>query len=249
MFTRTISISPRIVLHNANLFVYPNPLLGFSRIFHSYCSIQCRWTTRWVNRQLKDPYVKQAHSEGMVSRAAFKLREIHDKHKLFKPNMVVVDLGSAPGGWSQVVSSILNPSTTSKSRIISVDILEMTPVAGCEFLQMDFTKADSVSKLIELLAGTKVDIVLSDMAPSYSGNKQLDHDRLMSLAAMASEFATKVLTVGGSCVLKISAGGTEKAFTNTLKQAFAEVKVIKPNASRQESTEMFVLAKGFKKTA
>jgi len=121
----------------------------------------------------------------------------------------------------------------------------MAPIAGCEFLHMDFTDENAPKKIIQMLAGTKVDVVLSDMAPSYSGNNQTDHGRLMNLSTKAFEFASQVLKKGGSCILKISMGGTEKQFVETLKKSFSQVHTVKPKASRQESSEMFILARNF----
>ena len=199
----------------------------------------------WLERQLSDPYVARAKREGFRSRAAFKLAEIDDKFHLFKPGARVVDLGAAPGGWSEIAARRAGPS----GRVIALDILEMKPVAGVEFLQLDFLDETAPDRLKVLLGGRnqgKADVVLSDMAANATGHRQTDHLRIMALAEAAAFFAREVLAPDGSFLCKVLQGGTESALLAELKRDFATVKHVKPPASRTDSAELYLLAKGFR---
>ena len=195
----------------------------------------------WLERQISDPYVARARREGLRSRAAFKLAEIDDKYRLLKPGAHVVDLGAAPGGWSEIAVQRVAPH----GRVIAIDILEMKPVKGVEFLQLDFLDAPAPERLKVLLGG-KADIVLSDMAANASGHRQTDHLRIMALAEAAADFARAVLRDGGSFLCKVLQGGTEAALLSELKRDFASVKHVKPPASRSGSAELYLLARGFR---
>ena len=197
----------------------------------------------WLERQLNDPYVARAKREGFRSRAAFKLVEIDDKFHLLKPGARVVDLGAAPGGWSEIAARRAGPS----GRVIALDILEMKPVAGVEFLQLDFLDATAPDRLKVMLGGS-ADVVLSDMAANATGHRQTDHLRIMALAEAAAAFAREVLAPGGSFLCKVLQGGTEAALLAELKRDFATVKHVKPPASRADSAELYLLAKGFRGT-
>ena len=195
----------------------------------------------WLERQISDPYVARARREGLRSRAAFKLAEIDDKYRLLRPGARVVDLGAAPGGWSEIAVQRVAPH----GRVIAIDILEMKPVKGVEFLQLDFLDAPAPERLKVLLGG-KADIVLSDMAANASGHRQTDHLRIMALAEAAADFARAVLRDGGSFLCKVLQGGTEAALLSELKRDFASVKHVKPPASRSGSAELYLLARGFR---
>jgi 23S rRNA (uridine2552-2'-O)-methyltransferase len=196
---------------------------------------------RWLERQLSDPYVARAKREGLRSRAAFKLIEIDDKHRLLKPGARVVDLGAAPGGWSQVAAK----RAGAKGKVIAIDILEMPPVGGVEFAQIDFLDEDAPEKLKAMLGGP-ADVVLSDMAANATGHRQTDHLKIMALAEAAAEFAREVLAPGGSFLCKVLQGGSEAALLAQLKRDFASVKHVKPAASRADSAELYLLATGFR---
>jgi 23S rRNA (uridine2552-2'-O)-methyltransferase len=196
---------------------------------------------KWLERQLNDPYVARARREGFRSRAAFKLVEIDDKHRLFKPGGRVADLGAAPGGWTQVAAKRVGP----QGRVVAIDILEMDPVPGVEFAQIDFLDADAPDRLKAMLGGP-ADVVLSDMAANATGHRQTDHLKIMALVEAAAEFAGEVLKPGGSFLAKVIQGGTEGTLLATLKRNFASVKHIKPAASRSDSAELYVLATGFR---
>jgi 23S rRNA (uridine2552-2'-O)-methyltransferase len=195
----------------------------------------------WLERQISDPYVARARREGFRSRAAFKLAEIDDKYRLFKPGARVVDLGAAPGGWSEIAARRVAPN----GRVIAIDILKMQPIAGVEFLQLDFLDATAPERL-KIMLGGKADIVLSDMAANTSGHRQTDHLRIMALAEAAADFAHAVLGDGGSFLCKVLQGGTEAALLSELKRDFASVKHVKPPASRSGSAELYLLARGFR---
>ena len=200
-------------------------------------------STRWLQRQINDPYVAAAKREGLRSRAAFKLIEIDDAHRLLKPGQCVVDLGAAPGGWSQVAAQRVKGS--GQGRVIAVDLTEMEPIAGVEFLQLDFTEPDAESILAELLSGTPVDLVLSDMAAPATGHKQTDHLRVIGLCEAAFEFAKTVLAPGGAFLCKVLQGGTEQQLLTELKRCFKKVRHVKPRASRADSAELYVVGQGF----
>jgi len=199
----------------------------------------------WLERQLKDPYVARAKREGFRSRAAYKLVEIDDKYKVLKAGARVVDLGAAPGGWSEIAARRVGP----KGRVIALDILEMKPLPGVEFLKLDFLDEAAPARLKELLGGKahgKVDVVLSDMAANATGHRQTDHLRIMALAEAAAFFAREVLAPKGTFLCKVLQGGTETRLLAELKRDFETVKHVKPPASRADSAELYLLAKGFR---
>jgi 23S rRNA (uridine2552-2'-O)-methyltransferase len=195
----------------------------------------------WLERQISDPYVARAKREGFRSRAAYKLAEIDDKYRLLRPGAHVVDLGAAPGGWSEIAARRIG----GHGRVIAIDILEMKPVAGVEFLQLDFLDETAPGRLKAMLDG-KADVVLSDMAANATGHRQTDHLRIMALAEAAAHFAREVLSEGGSFLCKVLQGGTEAALLAVLKRDFASVKHVKPPASRSDSAELYLLARGFR---
>lgn len=195
----------------------------------------------WLERQINDPYVARAKREGFRSRAAYKLAEIDDKVHLLKPGARVVDLGAAPGGWSEIAARRVGSS----GRVVALDILEMKPIAGIDFLQLDFLDETAPAKLKALLGG-KVDVVLSDMAANATGHRQTDHLRIMALAEAAALFAREVLAPGGAFVCKVLQGGTESTLLAELKRDFETVKHVKPPASRSDSAELYLLARGFR---
>jgi len=199
----------------------------------------------WLTRQISDPYVARAKRQGLRSRAAFKLAEIDDRYKLVESGARVVDLGAAPGGWSEIAARRAGDN----GRVIALDILEMKPIAGVEFLQLDFLDRSAPARLAALLGtarGGKADVVLSDMAANATGHRQTDHLRIMALAEAAAEFAREVLAPGGSFLCKVLQGGTEPALLAELKRDFASVKHVKPPASRSDSAELYLLAQGFR---
>jgi 23S rRNA (uridine2552-2'-O)-methyltransferase len=195
----------------------------------------------WLERQLSDPYVARAKREGLRSRAAYKLSEVDDKYRVLKPGGRVVDLGAAPGGWSEIAAKRVGAS----GRVIALDILDMKPIPGVEFLQLDFLDNAAPDRLKAMLGG-KVDVVLSDMAANTSGHRQTDHLRIMALAEAAVHFAREVLAEGGSFLCKVLQGGTEAKLLAELKRDFATVKHVKPPASRTDSAELYLVAKGFR---
>jgi 23S rRNA (uridine2552-2'-O)-methyltransferase len=195
----------------------------------------------WLERQISDPYVARAKREGLRSRAAYKLAEIDDKYRLLKPGGRVVDLGAAPGGWSEIAARRVGPS----GRVIAIDILDMMPIAGVEFQKLDFLDGVAPKQLKAMLDG-KADVVLSDMAANATGHRQTDHLRIVALAEAAAEFAREVLAEGGAFVCKVLQGGTETALLTALKRDFASVKHVKPPASRTDSAELYLLARGFR---
>ncbi len=197
-------------------------------------------SARWLQRQLNDPYVAAARREGYRSRAAYKLLEMNEKYGFLKGVNRVVDLGAAPGGWSQVVGELCPQST-----VIGIDLLDVTPVPNATFIKLDFLAEEAEQRLMDLLDGP-ADIVLSDMAASTTGHKQTDHLRTMALVEAGLDFACKVLAPGGTYLAKVLRGGTEGEILTVMKQRFRSVKHIKPPASRQDSTEMYVIAQGFK---
>ncbi|QBK29874.1 RlmE family RNA methyltransferase [Roseitalea porphyridii] len=199
---------------------------------------------RWIERQLNDPYVQRAKREGMRSRAAYKLSEIDDKHAILTRGARVIDLGAAPGGWCQVAVERTG-STPEEPLVAAIDYLGMDPVPGVTVLEMDFLDDDAPGRLIEALGGAP-DVVLSDMAAPTVGHRQTDHMRTMHLVEVAAEFAIEVLEPGGHFLAKTFQGGTEKALLDRLKNHFAKVIHVKPDASRAESVELYLLAKGFK---
>ena len=200
---------------------------------------------RWLQRQLNDPYVARAKAEGLRSRAAFKLREIDEKHHLLKRGSRVVDLGAAPGGWSQYAAQVTG-STDDDPLIVAIDYLGMEPLPGVIILEKDFLDDDAPELLIEALGGRKADLVLSDMAAPTTGHKTTDHLRIIGLCEAAAEFARQVLAPGGHFLAKIFRGGTERELLAGLKRDFARVVHIKPPSSRSDSAEMYLLAMEFR---
>jgi 23S rRNA (uridine2552-2'-O)-methyltransferase len=204
-------------------------------------------STKWLQRQLNDPYVTAAKRIGLRSRAAFKLEDLDLKFKFLKPNMRVIELGSAPGSWTQILVSRLGTEKRyTKSKIVAVDIQEMAPVSGAEFLLLDFMSNDA-PKIINEALGGKADAVLSDMAPKITGHANTDHIRIMGLAETAYEFALEVLAPGGCFISKVFQGGTEKTLLNEMKLSFSTVRHSKPPSSRAESAEMFVVAQNYRR--
>ncbi|CAI9120925.1 RlmE family RNA methyltransferase [Brytella acorum] len=194
---------------------------------------------RWLNRQLNDPYVAAARKAGWRSRAAFKLIEIDDRFHLIKPGMRIIDLGAAPGGWSQVAVK------RGATHVAGVDLLPVEPVAGAELVEGDFTDPEMPDRL-KLLLGGPADLVLSDMAPNTTGHAPTDHLRIMGLAEGALDFALQVLAEGGGFVAKVFQGGSEQQMLDSMKKAFTSVRHVKPPASRKESSELYVVATGFR---
>ena len=195
----------------------------------------------WLERQINDPYVARAKREGYRSRAAFKLAEIDDKFHLLKKGARVVDLGAAPGGWSEIAARRIGAS----GKIVALDILDMKPIPGVEFIKLDFLDTAAPDRLKAVLGG-EADVVLSDMAANATGHRQTDHLRIMALAETAAHFAREVLAPGGSFLCKVLQGGTEVALLAELKRDFASVKHIKPPASRSDSAELYLLARSFR---
>ncbi len=198
---------------------------------------------QWLERQLNDPYVARAKREGFRSRAAFKLIEIDDKYRLLKKGARVVDLGAAPGGWSQVAAKRVG--APDNGRVIAIDIQEMAPLAGVDFMVVDFLDANAPELLKEKLGGP-ADVVLTDMAANATGHRKTDHLKIMALVEAAAEFAAEVLRPGGSFLAKVLQGGTEPALLAGLKRNFASVRHVKPAASRADSAELYLLASGFR---
>jgi 23S rRNA (uridine2552-2'-O)-methyltransferase len=202
-------------------------------------------SARWLSRQLNDPYVVRAKKEGYRSRAAFKLLELDDKYKFLKPGKIVLDLGAAPGGWTQGAVE-RTKSTEKKPLVVAIDILPMSPINGATVLQLDFSKDEAPDVLRKLLPNG-ADIVLSDIAPNTTGHSATDHLRIMALLEMAYDFAIEVLHPGGVFLGKIWQGGAERDLLKRMKSDFAEVRHVKPKASRADSSEMYVMAIGFRK--
>jgi 23S rRNA (uridine2552-2'-O)-methyltransferase len=196
---------------------------------------------RWLERQLNDPYVRAAKAAGWRSRAAFKIIELDDKCQLLKPGLRVVDLGAAPGGWTQVAVQKVGGA----GKVVGLDLLPMDPIAGATLLQGDF-QDDAVEQAVLQALDGPADLVLSDMAPNTTGHNATDHLRILGLIELALDFAGKVLSPGGAFVAKVFQGGTERDVLNRLKRDFATVKHAKPPSSRKDSAEMYVVAQGFR---
>lgn len=197
-------------------------------------------STRWLQRQLNDPYVKQAKADGYRSRAAYKLIEMNEKFGLLKGATRIVDLGIAPGGWSQVARKLVP-----KAQVVGIDLLEVDPIEGVEIFQMDFMD-EGAPRVLEEALGGKADLVMSDMAANTVGHKQTDHLRTMGLVEAGAWFAVENLDKGGTFLAKVLAGGTDKDLLDLLKKHFKTVKHAKPPASRKGSSEWYVIAQGFK---
>jgi 23S rRNA (uridine2552-2'-O)-methyltransferase len=210
----------------------------------------------WLQRQLNDPYVAAAKRDGYRSRAAYKLIEIADKYALLKPGDVVVDLGAAPGGWSQIVAQRVradadaapspNGSSGRSGKLVAIDILDMDPIPGGVVMKLDFSEPDAPARIIAALGGVKAQAVLSDMAPPAMGHRQTDHLRIMALCELALDLAREILAPGGVFLAKVWQGGAERALLDLMKQEFSVVRHVKPKASRPESAELYVLATGFR---
>ena len=206
-------------------------------------------STRWLERQLNDPYVRRAKAEGYRGRAAFKILELDDKYRFLVPGARVVDLGSAPGGWAQVavrrVNALGDRPGKAEGQVLGVDLQEVEPVPGAEIHVLDFLEEGADDRIKAWLGG-KADVVMSDMAAASSGHKQTDHLRIIALCEAAAELAFDVLEEGGTFVAKVLAGGAEAGLQATLKQRFDKVANVKPPASRSDSSERFVVATGFR---
>ncbi len=199
-------------------------------------------SARWLAEHAADPYVKRAHEEGWRSRAAFKLEEIQKSDRLLKPGMTVVDLGAAPGGWSQYAARRLD----GKGRVIALDVLDMPAIPGVEFIQGDFNDESVLGQLNALLGGARVDLVMSDMAPNMMGIADVDHDRSMQLVELAEEFAAQALRPGGDLLIKVFQGRSFEPLVARLRKSYETVKPRKPKASRSRSPEVYVLARGYR---
>lgn len=200
----------------------------------------------WLERQLNDPYVARAKREDYRSRAAYKLAEIDDKARFLKKGARVIDLGAAPGGWSQVAAKRVG--SPNQGRVVAIDVLAMEPIAGVDFAQLDFLDPLAPEKLKAMLRGP-ADVVLSDMAANATGHARTDHLKIMALVEAASDFAREVLQPGGAFLTKVLQGGTEASLLAALKRDFAQVKHVKPPASRADSAELYLLATGFRREA
>jgi 23S rRNA (uridine2552-2'-O)-methyltransferase len=200
----------------------------------------------WLERQLNDPYVAQAKRDGLRSRAAYKLREMDDKHHFLKSGQVVVDLGAAPGGWSQIAAKRVG-AVEGRGRVVAIDLLEMAEIPGVTFAQMDFLDADAPEKLRAMIGGG-ADVVMSDMAANTTGHRKTDQLRIIGLVENAAAFACEILNPGGAFLAKVFQSGAEADLLAQLKRDFATVKHVKPAASRQDSSERYVLALGFRGT-
>ncbi|HEY5215940.1 MAG TPA: RlmE family RNA methyltransferase [Pseudolabrys sp.] len=197
----------------------------------------------WLERQLNDPYVARAKREGLRSRAAYKLAEIDDKARFLKKGARVIDLGAAPGGWSQVAAKRVG--APDHGRVVGIDLLAMDPLPGVEFSQLDFLDPSAPEKLKAMLGG-RADVVLSDMAANATGHRKTDHIKIVALVEAAAEFAREVLAPGGTFLAKVLQGGAEVALLAALKRDFKTVKHVKPPSSRSDSAELYMLATGFR---
>lgn len=198
-------------------------------------------STRWLKRQLNDPYVHEAEKYGYRSRAAFKLKEIDEKLHILEKDMVVVDLGAAPGGWCQIAAE------KGVRKIVAIDLLEIDELPGVDFVQMDFMDDAAPDKLRDMLGDdTQVDLVMSDMAPNTIGHKQTDHLKIMAVVEAGYYFAIEVLKPGGTYIAKVLQGGAQNTLLSDMKKHFTSVKHMKPPASRKESSEQYLIAQGFK---
>lgn len=197
---------------------------------------------KWLKQHFNDPYVKQAQAQGWRSRAVFKLKEIDSQHKLIKPNQTIVDLGAAPGGWSQYVVS----QTNGQAQVFALDCLDMQPLTNVQFIQGDFTEQATLYTLERQIDDKPIDLVLSDMAPNLSGHPSIDQPRIMYLTELAYDFAKHYLKSGGDMLIKVFQGREFDQYLQNLKQVFRQVKVIKPKASNQQSPEVYLLCRDFK---
>ena len=198
----------------------------------------------WLERQLNDPYVAQARREGLRSRAAYKLIEIDDKYHFLKPGITVVDLGAAPGGWSQIAARRVG-AAGGKGKVVAIDLLEMPEIPGVSFTQLDLLKTGAPDKLLAMMGG-RADVVLSDMAANTTGHRKTDQLRILGLVEGAAAFAADVLKPGGTLVAKVFQSGADATLMTQLKHDFATVRHVKPASSRKDSSERYVLAMGFR---
>lgn len=201
----------------------------------------------WLERQLNDPYVAQARRDGFRSRAAYKLQEMDDKFRFLKAGQAVVDLGAAPGGWSQIAAKRVG-SDRGKGKVVAIDLLEMPDIPGVTFAQLDFLAEDAPEKLRAMLGGG-ADVVMSDMAANTTGHRKTDQLRIVGLVESAAAFASEVLNPGGTFVAKVFQSGADAALLAQLKRDFATVRHVKPAASRQDSSERYLLATGYRGTS
>lgn len=197
---------------------------------------------RWLKEHFSDPYVKLAQQQGYRSRAAFKLLEIQEKDKIIAPGMTVVDLGAAPGSWSEVIGEIMG----STGKVFALDILPMAPLPNVEFIQGDFTDPEIFEKLLHLIDNQKVDLVISDIAPNITGMSEVDQPRAMYVAELAADFAHNALKQGGVFLVKVFQGEGFDNLIRALRQQYAKVQIRKPKSSRARSKEVYILARGFK---
>lgn len=198
--------------------------------------------TRWLKEHFDDVYVQEAHKKGLRSRASFKLEEIQGRDRIIKEGFKVVDLGAAPGGWSEYAVNCVGEH----GRVVACDILPMTPINGVDFLQGDFREQEVLDKLLEIVGDDKVDVILSDMAPNMSGNLGVDQPRAIYLVELAYDMCCRILRTGGSFVVKVFNGEGTEAYLKLLRSSFKEVKVRKPDASRQRSREVYFVGLGYK---
>ncbi|HNJ73588.1 MAG TPA: 23S rRNA (uridine(2552)-2'-O)-methyltransferase RlmE [Pseudomonadales bacterium] len=201
-----------------------------------------RSSGQWLREHFDDPYVKQAQKLGYRSRASFKLLELVEKYRLLRRGMTVIDLGAAPGGWSQVAMQM----TGEEGRVIAIDRLPMEPIGGGEFIEGDFTEAAALDQLRRVLGGQPVDLVLSDMAPNSSGNRAVDQPRAMELAELALDFAQQALTPGGAFIAKLFQGEGFDGYLGNCRTTFEQVRCVKPKASRPRSPEVYLVGTGFR---
>ncbi|KAA0981308.1 23S rRNA (uridine(2552)-2'-O)-methyltransferase RlmE [Pseudomonas sp. ANT_J28] len=197
---------------------------------------------KWLQRHVNDPYVKQAQKDGYRSRASYKLLEVQEKYKLIRPGMSVVDLGAAPGGWSQVTSRLIG----GQGRLIASDILEMDSIPDVTFIQGDFTQDEVLAQILEAVGNSQVDLVISDMAPNMSGTPEVDMPKAMFLCELALDLAARILKPGGNFVIKVFQGEGFDAYVKDTRQKFDKVQMIKPDSSRGSSREQYMLAWGYR---
>ncbi|MGF6113014.1 23S rRNA (uridine(2552)-2'-O)-methyltransferase RlmE [Pseudomonas sp. ADAK2] len=197
---------------------------------------------KWLQRHVNDPYVKQAQKDGYRSRASYKLLEVQEKYKLIRPGMSVVDLGAAPGGWSQVTSRLIG----GQGRLIASDILEMDSIPDVTFIQGDFTRDDVLAQILEAVGNSQVDLVISDMAPNMSGTPEVDMPKAMFLCELALDLAARILKPGGNFVIKVFQGEGFDAYVKDARRKFDKVQMIKPDSSRGSSREQYMLAWGYR---